>query len=265
MSSYKNYILIIPFSYLIYSRLKRIDILISWFFSYLFFQYLFIRCFNFEFTINEFIILFFFLINFYEIGYIHNDVITVKKEINPTIRIKNELKNFLEKNLLIIILFKIMISFILLSNLNTEKYFFLTVLSLSLFFLFYIHNYFRGKINILTFFLLNHLKNIFIPTSILSSNMDLNNFLKLNFLVFLLFTFYRTIENLSLERFKFETLYFISKNRHLFRVIYYLLIFIFLILIYFTHIFTLSDNFLYLVILILIYRLFTFLYAKKYK
>lgn len=250
--------------YLIRSRLKKISLFISWLITYLFvyFFYIFILNLNFEFLNILLLTLIFF--NFYEIGYYFNDIYSIKKENNPTIRFKKNILLFLENNFFKFIILKILYGFILIYFIDFNKLIIISLLFLTLI-IFYIHNYFRNQFNIFTFFILNHLKNIFIPIIFYYNKLDFFSFLEINITFFFLFTLYRSIENASLERFNINKLLFIRNSRHFFRVIYYAFILLFLILNFYIFNYEKYYFLIYIVGYLFSIRVIYFIYDAKIK
>ena len=145
----------LPFYYLFYSRLKSNISRIAWIFTYIIPIFIVSYLSNIEFIFTFLLI---FSIYFtYEIGYIYNDCEVIKKEINPTLRLKKEDIQYYEKYKLIIysirILFlSIIIGIIYLSYPYYINPVFYTLGGIS--FLYIIHNSIRNHWNILSYSLL---------------------------------------------------------------------------------------------------------------
>lgn len=101
------------------------------------------------------------MLSIYEIGYIWNDAVCIKKDPSPTKRINDEEIDFINKNIWCISFFKVAVStffvfilFLLDNNLN------ILFFSVSLFLLlltYVFHNYFRSWVNYFTVFILTTL------------------------------------------------------------------------------------------------------------
>ena len=263
MNIFKFVLHTIPFVYLIKSRLNKLSLLISWLISYVFVQYIFVKIFNNSINIFDFILIFTFLINIYELGYVFNDVYTIKKEKNPTLRFSKNYLLLLEKKILYLILLNILYILILIVIIDKEYLDLVFYFSLMIILFFIFHNNIKNNLNIITFLFLNHCKNIFVPTILVIENFNIELFIELNILIFIIFTFYRSIENLSLSRFNIKYLKFINDNRHFFRVSYYFLVIIFVCTIYIYNLNQTYINFIYLLTFLLIYRIIT-TFMQKY-
>lgn len=257
MTSYiRSLLYLIPFTYLIKSRLTNINLAISWLYIFYFINLITVYLLNPSFNLLNYNIFFLLLIYNYEIGYIYNDFITVSKEIKPTIRFKGKEFNFIKSNLNLIIFLRIITLLILIYiffyYLNTKFIILLFIINVMFFF----HNYFRGKQNIVTFFLLHHSKNLCITLPFIE------NILLINLLVFLNSSLNRALENLSLPRFNIVIFMksIVGRNRHKFRFYYFSIVaFILLILLYYI------DNMVLIIptLLILIYRIFIYFFLNE--
>lgn len=257
MSSYYRFIFyILPFCYLIKSRLQKFNLFLSWFFIFYFINFLTVYLMNQNINFLYYNLFFFILIYNYEIGYFINDFITSKNEQNPTIRLNNTEYEFVDNNfnkiifLRIFILLLLFIFFFRFINL----YFILCILFMN--FAFILHNYFRGFQNIFTFLFLHHSKNLCITMPFI------HDIFLLNFIIFCNSSLYRFLENLSLSRFKltFFNKSIISTNRHMFRFIYFIFIF-FIITIFLFY----TNNMIIIIptLLILIFRSIIFYLYKN--
>ncbi|MGL4759956.1 MAG: hypothetical protein ACRCWG_00635 [Sarcina sp.] len=156
----------------------------------------------------------------YEIGYIRNDVFTIKKEKNPTLRLKKTELLYVEKNIKTVVIIKYLIavaSVIILFLIGYKIA--LYVIGLLLIEIFYfIHNKIRGKLSILSFFILSTLRYV-VPLTILNINIGIT------LLVFILvISIPRATEKASEKKFNIRFLSFITYgiNLNYIRAIYYL-------------------------------------------
>ena len=141
--------------------------------------------------ICSFLLAYFSMFNLYEIGYIINDVITIKYEVNPTLRLKQQEIEYAKSKMLLIISARLLI-YVLLSclllfvvELKTDVF---HIANLMLLCFYCFHNYFRNRIKYLTDFFLNISKYL-IPILVFS---PLGNHVLLGLLLFS-FPFMRTI------------------------------------------------------------------------
>ena len=212
---------LLPGYYFFISRLNSFQSFFGWLIGY------FIPIFFFIFSINNFtnyfeiILSFIVIISFYEIGYLKNDLYTTRNEKNPTLRIRDNIlySGYMDHiSIFIFIRIIFLLSFFIITK-NAQ----ILILILITQIFFYIHNLYRSKINVITFFLVNQSKNI-------SFIFILDEILLFDILFFGLIFFYRSIENLSRPIFYSHNKYFnlIDKNTHIFRVIYFTILLIFL-------------------------------------
>ena len=249
----------LPFYYLFYSRLKSNISRIAWIFTYIIPIFIVSYLSNIEFIFTFLLI---FSIYFtYEIGYIYNDCEVIKKDINPTLRLKKEDIQYYEKYKLIIysirILFlSIIIGIIYLSYPYYINPVFYTLGGIS--FLYIIHNSIRNHWNILSYSLL-----IFFRYFAFVSFIEQDVFFC--FLLWVVYPLCVTIEFSSKSRF-YTSNYIKIPNFDRFRVFYYiLLVFIsFPLCIIIFNKYTII--FLILSLYFALYRLLSFfLIAKKYR
>ncbi len=175
-------------------------------------------------------IAFFTMFCFYECGYIFNEVICVRFEDNPTLRIPepffSKILQHLENLITLRLVFGFLGSAYLLSIYPQNRHLYIGCILL-LMIIYSIHNFYRGFINILTMPLEVLLKYL-IPISIFVNEIYLIQSLIIVFLVIVLL---RTIEYVSKKR--YISCIRLAKNVDVFRVKYYVVInFIFFILIY---------------------------------
>ena len=160
---------LIPGYYLFYSRLKRKSELVSLLIVYPVFLLIFIG-----FQLNNFswwylpffLVSLFTWLSFYEVGYLENDAITIKKEKNPTLRIRPNEIEFIQTKFYKIQLLKILLGcfglFLVFlynewDNLGLSILGFLAIIIVART-SFYFHNTLRSRWNILTYFVLSTAK-----------------------------------------------------------------------------------------------------------
>ncbi len=164
----------------------------------------------------------------YEVGYIYNDVITTKKETNPTIRLGlDELKYFDDKfTMVIFIKFITAITLLLLIFKITEKYSILLYMKYFIMLIvlmmisFAAHNLIRSRLNILTFTCLVFCKFSFAIILFIPINSLLYPFL----IIFLMFPFPRILEHMTKRKYKFGHIIKFVGNHDLFRVRYFIVL-----------------------------------------
>ncbi len=261
----------IPFFYLINSRLKTKFELISWQIIF-FIPILIITYYHLDIRSNIFIHLFLLsqliFYSIYEIGYIENDIVTVKKEKDPTIRLNKENTKYIEKNYsriinsryLVFLLSSILLLWIDLwieYVLNIELFLFCVLITRLIF---YFHNKIRNRFTIITFFLLSISKFSF--PLILFVNLEKINYAL--FLALLVFPILRTIEILFLRRFKFKFIGKIIRDIDKFRIIYYLILFILFIVVYFLNVLNIYEFYIGITIIsyFLLFRIICFFLIK---
>ncbi len=261
----------IPFFYLINSRLKTKFELISWQIIF-FIPVLIITYYHLDIRSNVFIHLFLLsqliFYSIYEIGYIENDVVTVKNEKDPTIRLNKENTKYIEKNYskiinsryLVFLLSSILLLWIDLwieYVLNIELFLFCVLITRLIF---YVHNKIRNRFTIITFFLLSISKFSF--PLILFVNLEKINYAL--FLALLVFPILRTIEIFFLRRFKFKFIGKIITDIDKFRIIYYLTLFILFIMAYFLSVLNIYEFYIGITIILyfLLFRIICFFLIK---
>lgn len=238
-----NYKIYFPLSYTFSSRIKTLGERISWLLIYPMFLSWIVYLFNANFSL--FIISFFITISSYEIGYLYNDVITTKKEKNPTIRHEK----YIEDNFYKIIysrIFSCLIGLLLIYFFYSDSNIFLIIFLLILTQLvFFIHNTIRSKLNIISYVFLVTLRYITPIFFILNS--------QLFFIVFLVFPLCRTLEHSCKKKYKILFLQKVIKNPDIFRVIYLSLLFLFIYFVYENNVYLfISGYFLFIRIIALL-------------
>jgi hypothetical protein len=161
----------------------------------------------------------------YETGYMENDIITVKKEKSPTIRLKPQDFTFFEKHYWPVVLSKVAFAALALLTLlavqswwNIELYvgqFLACIILMRLFF--YAHNSFRGRMNILTEGGLIIMRY----TSFLFLVIPFQEILIPFLLAFFTFPMVRILEYAHQEKFRFPALTQFVDDLNVFRVRYY--------------------------------------------
>ena len=205
----------------------------------------------------------------YEIGYIENDCLTIKKETKPTIRLRKAEFAYIKKNYLKIISFKYLITISLLGllfwidtftayNLNIANFIILLIFNRIIFF---IHNNIRSRLNILTFFFLSSTKMIFPILLFINSDYYI---VPIIFLI-LIFPLLRTIEVSTLTRHNFINLSKIISDIDKFRIIYLVIFLFFTLLIYNFSILNVKNFSICfsLIIYYLLFRIITFFLIKN--
>lgn len=251
------YLYLIPLYYTYHSRCKDTFLKISYIFSFIF--PIFILNFEIMGEINNLlrIILVLFSIlsvmSIYEIGYIVNDTLTIKKEKNPTLRLCETERQVLEEKIKKIIFLKILVAAILFKVMNFElevewiKY---ILMSFVILWIYYLHNNIRNKkINFITFMSLSFCR-FFWPIYLI--NESINYMVMVS--IFLELVLIRNIELIG-KKYKFYR-FNIYQKRDSFRVVYYL----FLLLVY--TILRVDLQFKILLYYLLVYRFLGYLFVK---
>lgn len=206
----------IPISYTIYSRLESKKHFLSWAYLFPFFGF-FAYFFYGEFSSLLIYPLFFYaVISLYEIGYLYNDIYSVKKERSPTDRVFDQwfVVNF-NRLVLSRVIFVILFLFLIWMLIPFDKFVVFFTFLMLLGFSFYLHNTIRGRLNVLTFCFLSFMKY--------STLLVFLNDYTLIALTFLSFTFLRTIEYAAVKK-HIPKLDFITKDFHSFRMVYYFIL-----------------------------------------
>ncbi len=149
----------IPFLYFYKTRLKSFLKFISWMCIYVFPIFLFVVFFQKNtFNPEDIIIILLSMILvyvLYEIGYIFNDTETIRKEVNPTLRLNKKQFDFYYANKVTIYIFR----FVIALSLSVELAFleiplFNSLLPWAIVLVYMLYNYFRSRVNLLLHFIL---------------------------------------------------------------------------------------------------------------
>lgn len=175
----------------------------------------------------------------YEVGYLENDIQAIDKEMEPTMRIYQQDKQFFFDNykkiiysryifVFLILMIFLYISYCDIFELNIFLYMFFLIMTR---FIFYLHNYVEGRSRIASFGLLQVFKYLSVPILFLQIQ---TFFMAIVFLV-LIFPLVRTMEYASSEKFNFTKYRELIGNHDLFRMKYYMLLFILSMALYYTY------------------------------
>jgi hypothetical protein len=164
----------------------------------------------------------------YEIGQLGNDVWTTKNEKNPTLRLREAERRFLQEHFIAIVAGRVcatmLIIIVLLCSLNARSMvanivnYSIALMLVSL--IFYAHDALRGGVNVLTFFGLMTFK-YYAPILLFAGIHKLASL----FVCLLMFAIPRTIEY-SVTRCPVGPIVKITSDRHTFRVLYYCTVFL---------------------------------------
>ena len=190
--------------------------------------------------------------NFYEIGYIQNDCETIKKELNPTLRLNYKYLEFYENHKTSIYIFRVFLGIIfsLFFIFHNISYFYIIILWLGIPF-YMLYNVLRGRINLYLIFPLT-IYRYCLPL-FLSINYYTHDFKSTVCTLLISYPLIKFIEicagGKSLPQEKWTLLLLKSfDNRFIFRVKYYLTL-LFLFLIYYI----ISDLNIFIIIIPLYY------------
>ncbi|POT25235.1 hypothetical protein C3433_20865 [Citrobacter freundii] len=173
-----KYIIYFPFGYTFLSRIKTSSKFISFLLTiplpcFLFFYFGLLDVEERTLSLGTvFILTYSILYIFYENGYVENDIKTVKKEVNPTLRIVGELYNYIDDNYYRIIIIRVFfyalslyfLSFFTIGDVIVKVVFFSIATSVIYFF----HNRTRNAMKVFTFLLLSSSRFVF-PLMVFSS------------------------------------------------------------------------------------------------
>jgi len=191
---------------------------------------------------------------FYEIWYIVNDLISIKNEKIPTIRIKEKLPiNFIKYSIIIRLLlwniFLLSIYFI-----NFKLWIFLSIILLLLSLTYYFHNKIRNyNINFFTIYILRLLKFSLIIIVLFSINTDYEIINNIIIPLFIYFSLFRLYENIYIYN---ERNWWINKLSNISIYLYFIITFLLLFIIT-------KVNF-YLLLIFFLWITFLKIYKKWY-
>ena len=261
-----------PFYYLFYSRLKTKIDLISWIIIFIVPQFL-ISFYYTELNFGSFILLFILsqiIFNtLYEIGYLENDVYTIKNENNPTLRLEQKRFDYIKSNYSKIIYFRYLIVFISLSLLYLINFYFdfgLNVMSFIVLLIinrlfFFFHNNIRNRWNLVTFSVLAVTKYIF-PVILFVSMENMKYAILLSVITFPLL---RIIEHSTHKRYSYKSYARIIGNHDRFRILYYLAVILSCVIFWLFSLIN-RENFtiaIWISAYFLLYRLVSYFFVKR--
>lgn len=202
----------LPFCYTFESRIKTKGERISWFLIYPIYLLLFCYIFSFDFLYCFVGILS--TMQMYEVGYLFNDIYTVKKEKNPTTRISGELVWYKNKFKYLVVFKTITALLLPLVFLDLMFFSVMTTSLLFILFFYFLHNNIRNRANVLTYFFLVSLRY----TAPVFYFLDFQLFL----LIIISFPLCRTLEHSCKKKYDIKlSKLIVSSNVDLFRVKYY--------------------------------------------
>lgn len=224
--------LFFPFMYTFHTRLNSNVNKVAWFFTYLmpvailFFS---IARLSNEVVFDDFIIFFIsvsIVYSIYEFGYLENDTETIKRELNPTLRLSNSELKFSSEHKSSIIFFRGALIFFLTCTLAyqsipVEKIYYFYFSQLLLYLIFRVYNRVRSRVNLLLQFLLSTLR-YFSPLLLVMPMANLAD----AFVFVFVFPVLNIIEWTTKERFMFSLMYPLKERIPLVRVIYYFIVFL---------------------------------------
>lgn len=161
-----NYI--IPFFYTLKTRMKGTDKKIAYLFTFIIpviiyaVAYCYLEHKNYATIIPGAIIGLIGVMSIYEIGYLRNDVYAIKREKTPTLRVTKDEMELIKSNIIAISIGKYIIAAACVGGilaLGANWIYYLAGLVL-IEVIYHIHNFFRGKISILTFAILSTLRYV---------------------------------------------------------------------------------------------------------
>lgn len=219
----------IPGFYLLYSRLKRKSEVVSLLIIYPIFLIVALLLFTEVDTLQlilSFTIAWMAWLAAYEIGYLENDAITIKKESNPTLRMKPNEILWVQENFLKIQIIRGLIAATILfllyqffDHLLVTKDFLIFVgCIIAARFFFYMHNTIRSRWNIATYVLLSTTKYMSLP---LLFTYYIERSPELFIALFLSFPVIRTIEHAAKTKYNIQWVIQLVGNIDFFRLKYY--------------------------------------------
>lgn len=265
MNKIKYKFTIIPFLYFLKTRLKRKVQRISWIFVYFIPGFILFNHFaNLTEPENIFLLLIgITLINYiYENGYIQNDVKTILKEKNPTLRLSFREIQIINSQWNLIIVFRLFIALILillffLVSKNFERALYLICISVLLQLLYIVYNSTRNIFNLILLLPINYIRfyGFIIPF------VPADKLLKFTFSTALIYPLLKVLEFTKLPRYNMLKMGNLLGRIDNFRVFYYLFISIVSMANYF--LFNISFIYVYISIYYLIFRTVALLLINK--
>ena len=256
----------IPFYYFLKTRLEGVSQKISWVFVYFIPSIYLYSCFQDISSIRSFLVMAIAitLVNYvYEDGYITNDVRTVKKEKDPTLRLSEDEFSLIERNFNRLIFFRIVVTvallvcfkFLLNDNATLIKLIFVMVLTK---FVFSYYNSIRNFFNLILIFPLSFLRFYGYILPFIAPN-ELALFL---IIASFLYPLTKMIEFTRLPRYELPRIAQIVGSVDLFRVRYYFLLVLVLGVLTFYQVKDHLRFYFNVSIYYLVYRLLTYLSSK---
>lgn len=210
-------------------------------------------------NIVDYVILFLVMQSVYECGYLFNDLVTVQYEKNPTNRIDSIMSYTLLKHLQNLLTARLVLATLLVAYIISKYQQAILVIPLLLVLLidYTIHNFYRNRTNIITMCTMVSLK-YFIPCV---PFLSVSNYMEWYLVIFLSIPLIRTIEYAGKPRYNLKI--FEVKDFEKFRVQYYG--FLVLIIALVVHVKIVSVEYLSLPILMLLFRLSTYVIMQNSK
>lgn len=243
----------IPPYYTFKSRILTKSERISWFI--IFPAFLFLVQYQYTHSFGKFIFSFIAIMCIYEVGYLFNDFVTTKKEINPTLRSGGYESPFYKD-------FKVHIFMRVVLGLAISLYYavYLNEIYLAMFqsiilILYYFHNTIRNRFNVVTYFFL-------VSSRYLGVIYFLDQGL-IFIIVLLVFPVCRTIEHSCKKKYGFIYLKKIVGDADIFRIRYYFLLSFCLLTLYLFNF--IEIEYLFFSLYFLIFRSFAFIVRNKVK
>lgn len=217
---------VFPFYYLYYSRLRKPEELLSLIWIYPLFLFLFLFGFyGLELIPNvfSFVLGLIAWMSMYEVGYLENDALTIRREANPNIRIPQRAIEYIQANYKRIFATRVaiflgLVAVLYISGLLSPEQL-LVFLGLVLWarLMFFLHNSTRSSINIGTYFFLCATKYLIFPLVYLGREHGIEPFM----VILLSFPLLRTIEHATKKKYGFTKLQTWVGSLDVFRVKYY--------------------------------------------
>lgn len=258
---------LLPGYYYFYSRLPRKSEQVSWL---IVFPLLVLLGILFVSDRNPFTVIAIYIIanicwlNFYEIGYLENDAITIKREKSPTLRIPDQEIMFIQANFkklsflrMLIGIFLLIIIYSLIEYTLSFYLFVLAILLARVFF--YLHNNIRNRLNIITYHFLSTTKFFVFPLLLVPNKEQLAPLL---IALYFSFPLPRTIEHAVKTKYNLGALKAMVGELDTFRLKYYLFLVVIALAINLFKQNQYSEVFLFISLYYFIYRLTGFYLIK---